>query len=308
MNLTLRGYCDLTIAQISIAVNLVIGKYLLTFLSPFLVLGFRFAFSSLFLFVIVLLNGFQMVGPEHPTGRPVAKDWALLWGQALTAGFLFNFFFIYGVQMTTATTAGIIASILPAMIAIFSFWMLGERLTTHKQMAIALAMLGIVILSVGGAGESGLSDSSLLGNFLVFIALIPEALYSILVKLLGRRMNVLSAAFFTNVFTWILLCPLMWMAWQDAPESLIMPMAHWGLLMAGGLATVLFYCLWSRGLQIIPTNTAGIFGSVLPVATTFIAAIFLGEHLSSYDFAGMLFVILSIFIGTGMIRRENSTI
>lgn len=307
MNPTLRGYSDLTIAQISIAVNVVVGKYLLTYLSPFLVLGFRFAFSSIFLFFIIALNRFQIVGSEHPTGRLSGKDWALLWGQALTAGFLFNFFFIYGIQMTSASTAGIIASILPAMIALFSFWMLGERLTPHKQVAIALAMLGIVILSVGGNAEAGLGSGHLLGNFLVFIALIPEALYSILVKLLGRRINVLAAAFFANFFTWVLLCPLMWMAWRAAPQSINMPLTHWGLLMIGGLASVLFYCLWTRGLQTIPTNTAGIFGSVLPVATTVIAAIFLSERLSSYDFAGMLLVILSIFIGTGIIRRESIT-
>ncbi len=298
MHPTTRGYLDLTVGQISIAVNVVLAKYLTTsIMLPFVFLGFRFLFATFLLLGMVALNRGRLLGEEHPTGRFGVKDWALLWGQALTAGFLFNYFFLYGLQKTTATSAGIIASVLPAMIAIFSFWLLKERLSLRKWGAIVLAMVGILILSGRGVVEPGSGSASLLGDLCIFIALIPEALYSILVKLLGRRVDVIAAAFFTNLFTLILLLPLMLMGLAEM-GPVHFEAQTWGLLLLGGIGSTGFYWLWSRGLQVIPTNTAGIFGSVLPVATALIAVIFLDEVMTSYDGIGMILVMGSIILGT----------
>lgn len=136
------AYLLLASAQASIAVNVVIGKYLIDEGMPtFLFLGTRFLISSVFLSFLMMFNSKVLTG-YHPTGKLQSIDWWFLLAQAFTGGFLFNYFFYWGVEYTTATSAGIISSSLPAILAIFAYYFLGEKLSYRKILAIFLPCRG----------------------------------------------------------------------------------------------------------------------------------------------------------------------
>lgn len=61
------------------------------------------------------------------------------------------------------------------MIFILAAMLLREKINLQKGLAIVIVMVGLIILNTGMT--SGSMEGALLGNCLVLLAVIPEALY-----------------------------------------------------------------------------------------------------------------------------------
>ncbi len=69
-------------AEMGIAANVVIGKFLIEYDMPtFMFLGFRFLVSSLCLSLLFLFNP-KVISNSHPTSKLEFYDWRFLWAQA----------------------------------------------------------------------------------------------------------------------------------------------------------------------------------------------------------------------------------
>lgn len=290
------AYLLLASAQASIAINVVIGKYLIDNDMPtFVFLGVRFFISSLCLSFLMIFKP-MVASRSHPSGKLQAMDWLFLFALALTGGFLFNYFFYWGIEYTTATSAGIISSSLPALLAIFAYWFLGERLQFRKILAILFAMLGIMVISLDNTDPSGVRGSSF-GDFLVFMAMIPEALYSIFSKFIGHRMTPLGSAMITNWLIFLMMLPFAFLSLSEVDLANFSWFA-WGLVLIGGLSSAMFYWAWPKGLLVISASTAAVFTGLLPIMTSFLGWYFLFEPFGAYDAVGMLLVLISLVVGT----------
>lgn len=290
------GYCVLILAQITISINVVTSKYLLTTMPMFLLLAGRFGFSTIVLALMLKLSKSPLADPHHPQGKLTRTDWTLTALQGIFAAFLFNVFFVWGLQHTTATAAGIVGSTLPAIIALSAVWLLKERLNFPKIMALILAMIGILIINLDHFDEAANLNHTYFGDFLVFLAMLPEAWYSILSKKLAGRVTPLGAAFIANLVGFLTLLPCALYA-----GSIDLSAYSWweaSLVAVAGISSLIFFCAWGWGLTFIPASTAAIFGGVMPVATALFAILLLGETFRWYDTLGMLIVLSSIVVGT----------
>lgn len=291
------GYLALIISQMGISLNVVVSKYLITSMPMFTLLAGRFIISSFLLAAILKLTRTPIRDPRHPLGTLTAQDWAFAMLQGIFAAFLFNLFFVWGLQHTTATAAGIVSSTLPAIIAIFAVWFLKERLNSLKIAALILSMLGILIINLDHVEGHQHAHHTYLGDLLVFAAMIPEAFYSIIGRKLAGRVTPLGTAFIANVVgaVTLFLCALLTSSWEVTGYSAL----QWALVLVAALSSLIFFWGWSWGISFISASTAAIFGGIMPIATTLLALIFLGEKLQWYDMLGMALVIFSIMVGTG---------
>ena len=279
-----------------IAANVVIGKFLIEYDMPtFMFLGFRFLVSSLCLSLLFLFNP-KVISNSHPTSKLEFYDWRFLWAQAFTGGFLFNYLFFWGVEYTTAISAGIISSTLPAIIAIFAYLFLGEKINPRMWIAIFLATLGILVISMDNSDPSGTRGSSL-GDCLILLAMFPEALYSIFNKFAGHRLAPLGSAMIVNWMIFLMLLPFFGLSMLEVYIDQF-PLYVWGLIILAGASGALFYWAWPKGLLTISASTAGIFTALLPIMTAFLGWYFLFEPFGRYDAIGMILVLSSILIGT----------
>src|SRR5688572_18766108 len=112
------GYCVLALAQLAISLNVVTGKFLLVTMPMFQLLATRFGLSTLLLSLLIWLTRTPLIDPQHPQRKLTTTDWLLAILAGVFAAFLFNLFFAWGLQRTTATAAGIVGSTLPAIIAL----------------------------------------------------------------------------------------------------------------------------------------------------------------------------------------------
>ncbi len=307
MNRTLLGYIQLTVAQLGVGMSIVFGKQLMLLQVPVIVqIQLRFVITAAMLIVLAFLMFIATKDKTSFSLKLSGRDYILILLQSLTAGVLFNLLILFGLKYTTATMAGVIASALPAVIVILSLMILGERLSKNKMVAIFLAILGVIVLHLDTVGKET-AINPMLGGFLVLLALIPEALYTIFTKLLQGHIHPIIQAICINIISIVLFAPVWWHSGgipvtAELVQDFTQPSMI--LLFISGFCSLLFYYCWTAGVSKVPATTAAIFTGLMPISATFGAIMLLGETLTYYDTAGMLFILLSVYIGAKVHRHS----
>lgn len=289
------GYTELTLAQCCVGINVISGKFLIGSFPVFLLLAIRFAIGFAGMLAIARIKNIQYSNIYENFMSLTPKDKILLIFQAACGGFLFNVLILYGMKTTSATSAGIISSITPIMIFILAAAFLHEKINLQKGLAIVIVMIGLLILNLGKS--SGSMDGALLGNFLVLLAVIPEALFTILSKSVGKKITEMEAVILVNLFNLILFIPFAAINIVDFHPANISAGTYGQLVIYGISGGIMFFLLWYRGLTKINANTAALFTGVMPVSTTILAFMFLNEPIGNSEIIGMLLVITAIFVG-----------
>lgn len=299
----------MVIAQVGVGLSVVVSKLLMKDgVSVATQLEGRFVFCSFFL----LLNLVPVIIYKSRKGDVSEfslnlnkKQWLILIAQSLCGGVFFNLIMLAGLRYTTATMAGILTSTLPAILAILSFLILKERVGPQRIFAIFLAIVGVVVLHLDSIG-SGSSKNALLGGFLIVLAMVPEGMYTILAKILGNVVNPLMQAFAINLVSSIIFFPA-WMYYVGFDGMGHLNTSHFMNLALTGLLSYFFYYMWTAGVTKVQASVAAIFTGVMPIATTIGAIAMMGESFTLYDAAGMSFVLLSIFIGSGVVELKRKS-
>ncbi len=199
---------------------------------------------------------------------------------------------------------GIIIGTTPAVVGLISFIFLKEPLLLNKILGILLAVMGIVIFNVTGAAgvEKGLNP--LLGNLLVFGAVVGEALFTVFCKVLPDKITPLPASALMTVLGLFLFLPL---AVYEALyfDFSAVSLEQWLYIMYSAIVvTVLAYILWFRGVTGVQASTAAVFTGVMPVSAVLLSYLVLGEQLSWAHLLGGLCVVA----GVGFITRHKGFI
>jgi drug/metabolite transporter (DMT)-like permease len=299
------AYIYLVIAELAVGISVVAGKFVAEYMHIYMFIGARFLISSVMLGTAMLTTRQTVVSVHHPAGRLSRQEWGLLVLQGLTGGMLFNVFFYFGVGYTTATSAGIIGSTLPAMMAVCAYFMLKEAFNVRKIVALGLAILGTLVITLDNAAVGDIAGEDILGGYfgdiLVFIAMFPEALYTIFGKLLGNKVTALGAATFVNVFSFIALLPFFCYGIYQT-DVMTLSGAVWFAILMGGLSGMVFFWSWSKAMvNGASVTSAALCGGLMPVFTALIACAVLHEKFSAYSAVGMLCVFASLAVGAGLV-------
>ncbi len=286
------SYLFLIFAQLMVGVNIVGSKYLLHDVSVTFLLVVRFWVAALWLFVIYYMQPKRKRLQNIQAEKFNKTDFTYLILQALCAGALFNLLLLTGLQYTSASVAGIITSALPAMIAIFSVFLLRERLTRTAILSILLAVLGLVLINFHGLHAGG--GSNLKGSLIVILALLPESLYYVLCKIHQVRMPLILLAAWINLINGVVVLPL-WVLHSHAMSVHLTSVAWW-VVFAVTVSTAMFYLFWYMGCRGVHASLTGMFTAIMPIATLILSWLFLNEMITLLQVGGMLLVIASIFI------------
>lgn len=290
------AFLQLALSMAFVGGNIPVGKAIVEHVPVFLFSEIRFLIALLILLPVLWYRG-------EWSGAWRKKEGKTMFWQAFFGVFLFSVCMLYGVQQTSATSAGIITSTVPACIALFSFLLLKEKLRANQLFAIVLSVAGIGLITFTSSMD-GQSFAGMLGNLLVFLAVVSEALFTILAKRVSGRVTPLQMTVVINTISFFLFMPF---AIHDLVYvSLTMiPLSVWLLMLYYSItASVLSFVLWYRGVARVPASTAGLFTGVMPIAAALVSVVFLNETFTLLHAAGMLLVLGAIWIGT--ITSKNS--
>nr|WP_027222657.1 DMT family transporter [Legionella pneumophila] len=286
----LQGMLFLIFAQIMVGINIVFSKYVLSSIPILSILALRFSLAAVILLLLHWLTPAKKLPVYSYFLQLKRRDWFFIFAQALSAGVLFNFLILWGLQYTDANVAGIITSALPAIIAIMSWIILGEKISGKKAICVGFATLGLVVIACDKLSDINVSHS-FFGDALVLTSLLPEAMYYILSKMHVNSLPVfLISSLLNGINAILLLFCLGFSTW----DSFTIHTLDWLILIILGLSSGLFYVFWYFGCQKVDGVMASLSTAVMPLATVIIAWILLGEELTMGQIIGMGMVILSI--------------
>ncbi|MBO2928724.1 DMT family transporter [Metapseudomonas otitidis] len=283
------AYLCLSCSMLLVGSNIAIGKLVLAEVPVFLFAGLRFLIATL-----VLLPGMGLHRVRQGLDRRAARG---LFLQAFFGCFLFSLLMLYGVQHTSATSAGIITSATPCVVALLGWVWLREPIGRRVALAIALAAGGIGVLNLPDGRQQGLG--SLLGNLLVLGAVFAEAIFAIYSRRLSLSLHPWAMAFGVNLAGLVLFLPL------AVPEALALDLpavsaTTWAWLVFYALsASVLSFLLWYRGVREVAAGIAGLFTGLMPVGAAMVGISLLGEGLEAGRLLGMTLVLVAIALGAG---------
>lgn len=291
-------YFYLILSQLTISFSIVVSKYLLVNISPYLILEFRFLMASILLFVMAC-----KLEPNFDVRSLLTwsfKDKTAFIMQGLSAGFLFNILLLTGLKESSAGTAGIISSFLPFMIILFSLIFFKEKLTKQKFISLIIATLGLILVNYK---NSTTQEHLFIGDLLIFLSLIPETAYYIMSNKYNYAISPLWNAMFMNLINAIAFFPFIFFVGFNLENLESLNIIVLNLLL--GITTAAFYLLWNIVSTKINSATAGLFTTVMPIGTLILAAIFLGEPIKTYQVLGLTLIIIAIVMG---IKKQEKII
>ena len=277
--------------------SVVAGKMLVATVPVFLA-----AFGSLLVAFACMVP--LMYGRFHEVRLLTRREWFYLFLQGLCGIVLFRVFTLYGLHSTGAMQAGIITGTTPAVLAVLSLLLLGERLSARATLGVILAMAGCLVINIFAQGGGEGVGNSPIGSLLVGAAVVCEALFTIFRK---RIAQTVSATVNTAV---LIFCSLLLLAIPAAWDlyhltAAVSPAALLAILYYGVFATVIAYLLWTAAVGRVNGATAGAATAAMPASSVLLAVLLLGEQLHWHHLAGCLLIIAGIFITSGLCGKST---
>jgi drug/metabolite transporter (DMT)-like permease len=264
----------------------------------FLLAWLRFGIGGL-----AMLTWLKKPAMELPLSRPMR---GLVFLESFFGNFLFTLCMITGVSMTSAVSAGVILSAIPAVVALMSWVFLKERIGLRIWAAVACGALGIGILALSKSPvPDGAHQYAWLGNVLVFGAVLCEAAYAVIGKQLTTVLSPKRISAIINLWGFALMTPMgLLAAWQFDFAPVTMPM--WSLLVFYALAaSVWSVWLWMTGLKSIPASQAGVFTVMLPISAALVGVFVLGERLGGVQLLAFGLALAGVLLATVQCKRSR---
>src|SRR5450830_1350594 len=291
----LLAYACLALSMSLVGAYVALTKPLALALPVFLLAWLRFGIGA-----VAMLRWLKKPAEEAPLA-PRMK--LLVFLESFLGNFLFSICMITGVSMTSAVSAGVIMSVIPAVVALLSWIFLRERIGVRVWLAVACGALGIGLLSlakhnVASGLDSGAAQQAWLGNLLVFAAVVCEASYAVIGKKLTAVLSPKRISAIINLWGLVLMTPLgLYAAWHF--EFASVGAGIWLLLLFYGLAaSVWTVWLWMTGLKSIPAARAGVFTVMLPVSAALTGVLVLGESLTPIQMAAFAVALAGMLLVT----------
>lgn len=249
-----------------------------------------------------------------PAGEPALSGHTkmLVFLESFFGNFLFTVCMITGVSMTSAVSAGVIMSAIPAMVALMSWIFLREKIGLRIWLAVACSVLGISLLSFSKVGHvDQLSDAAhqqaWLGNLFIIGAVMCEAIYAVLGKKLTAVLSPKRISAIINLWGLVLMTPLgMYAAFHF--DFTAVGADIWLLLLFYALAaSVWSVWLWMTGLKSIPASRASVFTVLLPITAAVIGVAVLGEQFSMMQLLAFAIALSGMLLVTLPGKQERET-
>ncbi|TDP74392.1 EamA-like transporter family protein [Roseateles toxinivorans] len=287
MSEAMKGQLLCSLAMVLVGSTVVVSRIIGVEVEPFLATAMRHALA---LPVFLLLMHFK--GARLP--RVGTRDAALLLVQAAAGSVGYTVLLIQGVVLAGAANAGIVTGTLPAVAALFAVLFLGERPGVRLGLAIALAALGVVVVTLP-SGAPALDAQRLKGVALVLGAVACEAVFILANKRLSRPMPALALSTLMCAGGLLLSVVPAWLAAGPAPLTVATP-ALLGIVYYAWVPTVLGFLLWYAGSARTSGARASLATAWLPVSAMLLSALCLAEPISAWQWLGLGCVLLAMVL------------
>ena len=269
------------------ALNLSVTKFILDEgLAPLSYAAVRYGLAAaIFVALALAVEGSLRISRTH------------LWRVGLAAVTLWvnQMCFVFALDLTAASTVGILLGAIPVFTGLFGLALGTERATGRFWLAAAVSFLGVALVALGAAGQV---SASLTGIVLVIATAATWAAYSVVFAPLTRTYSVTRISAAVLPCTWALLALAGIPQIRDQDWSLGWDI--WVLLLFATIGPlVLTNVLWFRSIRRIGANRATLVANLEPFVAAVLAVVLLSEPL------GLLQILGGVAIAGGIVLARR---
>ncbi len=224
--------------------------------------------------------------------------WALLSGALLALHFLA---WITSLEYTTVASSVVLVTTTPLWVALFSFFLLGERLSRPLLFGLTVAFAGGVLMALGDVGSPpplagpthilGL-PAVLVGDLLALVGAWAAAGYLMVGRHLRKRMP--FPVYLFVVYGTAAVLSWAFVGLRDLPWKGFSPSTYLWLVLLGLVPQLIGHSSFNWALRHLPTPAVAAHLLGEPVGSTLLALVFLGEKPPALSLTGAVLVLIGL--------------
>ena len=204
----------------------------------------------------------------------------------------------YGIKETGSPT---ISAMIIASVPIFSvgagFLFFKERISVINALGIAVTLGGICLVLLKQGGEEGVPQNFILGVVLLMIAVFSEVGHASLTKLLADGYKPQVIVMYQFLIGTVYFLPFFL---TRGIENFDARLLSWEvlepILCLAVLCSSLAFSLWAMAIKKLGVGKSSVFLAMMCVATALVAEVIGREHLSLFQWLGVLIAVLGIVL------------
>ncbi|MBR5558764.1 MAG: DMT family transporter [Oscillospiraceae bacterium] len=285
MNRTLRGHILALFTVVVWGTTFIVSKVLLRTFTPTEIILFRFSLGYLALW-LAAPRAMKVRQRKHELYFAAAGLFGItlyFMGESLA------------LKYTQASNVGVIIATVPFFTALVNRVIFNdERLTGRFYAGFAVAMVGVVLITFGGASGFAVNP---VGDLLAVVAAIMWAFYSAALKKLGESYPVLESTRRMFFYGLLFLIPVvLFLRPEFHFDALALPQ-HWGGFVYLGLVpSAMCYVTWNTAQRFIGTTSTSNYIYLDPVVTVVASVLLLNENITLWSAAGTVLALLGLVI------------
>ncbi len=253
--------------------GLIAGKLIASQAGPFTISFLRFLVATFVLAALVHRRGENRV---IPGGVLIYAFIAAFFGV-----FCYNYLFFSGIKLIEASRGSVIISMVPIVIALFSYIVFREKMNFIKVIGIVLSVLGASIVVSKGELASIFGKALGLGEIYLVLCVFCAATFTLLSKKLLQALTPLvTMTMISAIGTCFLFGPALLeiSQIQNSPVSYTFFLNLLYLAIGPSVIAVTFYY---EAICVVGPSRASQYMNLMPVFAVVLAFIFLGENVTT---------------------------
>lgn len=258
------------------------------YVTPFVLLAYRFVIASLLLAVPVLL-GFEKVRIK---GRNI-KNLLII---GLFEPCLYFIGEQYGVRLTNTAFSGVMIAIIPIVTMIFSFIFLKEKPSIGQWIFSAVSIAGVIIITLQ---EQSTGAVSVIGVLCLVLAVVTGALFTIVSRKLSTDFSVFERTLTTQIEGAVFFLLLALIEHRGNLMQIVTPLANMNFVLAilylAAFGSVIGYTLFNYAVANAPTAKVVVLCNLTTVVSVVAGVVILKEPFSLISAAAIMLVLIGIW-------------
>ena len=227
---------------------------------------------------------------QTPT-RVTRRDIVELIALGVVGHFLYQYFFIGGLALTTVANSSLMLAATPVVIALLSAAWGQERVGLRHSIGALLSMVGIYIVIGHNVTMHG---RGVTGDLMMAAAVICWAIYTLGARRLVSRHSPVGVTGMSMAIGTLLYVPVMWPHLSSVAWGTLSGRTWLSIFYSAIFALGVAYTIWYAAVRQIGSARTSVYSNIIPLVAMATAVVFLGEPMTATQVAGSATVLIGV--------------